>query len=239
MTFFAQLALVVSLWLLVGRAAADDTPPGYREAIDEALAELSQHHYEEARALFARAHGLYPNARTLRGLGFADFELRHYVACIEQLTAALEERERPLDAALRADTEHLLARARTFVGRVELEARPAAFSLLVDGAERPLGELTLDPGQHQLELFAAGYEPERRTVNVAGGSTQTLTVVFMHGAPSRDAPRRLVRNPWLWTALGAVVAGAAVGTYFALRDPGAKTEAPWGGSAGLSLGGGR
>lgn len=232
-----RLVVVAVLWLLSARLAAQD-PAGYRETIDEALGELNAQHYEEARALFARAHELYPNARTLRGLGHAEFELRHYVACIEQLEAALAAREKPLDGALRADTERLVARARTFVGTVEVDAKPAASQLVVDGEARGTGPLLLDAGSHQLEIFSTGFAPERRRVEVRGGALQTLTVVFLR-EESRHERRRVARSPWLWSAVGLVIAGAAVGTYFALRDPREKAEAPSGGSVGMALGGGK
>ncbi|MEY4512912.1 MAG: hypothetical protein RLZZ450_5034 [Pseudomonadota bacterium] len=51
--------------------------PGYRETIAEALIEYEAHNYLEARTLFERAHKLYPNARTLRGLAVVAFELRN------------------------------------------------------------------------------------------------------------------------------------------------------------------
>src|SRR5688572_888187 len=53
--------------------------PDYKRAVEEALKEYGLGHFEEARSLFRRAHGIYPNARTLRGLGMVEFELRHYV----------------------------------------------------------------------------------------------------------------------------------------------------------------
>src|SRR5688572_7254192 len=59
--------------------------PDYKRAVEEALKEYGLGHFEEARSLFRRAHGIYPNARTLRGLGMVEFELRHYVRASQLL----------------------------------------------------------------------------------------------------------------------------------------------------------
>jgi hypothetical protein len=63
--------------------------PGYREAIDEALAEYAAQNFLEAMSMFARAHKLSPSARTLRGLGSASFELHRYSESVSFLEQAL------------------------------------------------------------------------------------------------------------------------------------------------------
>jgi hypothetical protein len=71
-------------------------PAGYAALIDEALAEHQALNFEEARTLFAKAHAIFPNARTLRGMGMMEFELRDYAAGAEQLEQALASQVRPL-----------------------------------------------------------------------------------------------------------------------------------------------
>src|SRR5688572_29305605 len=92
--------IVFSLTLLAAApAAAQDAPPaGYRAVIDEAIAESGASRWEEARALFRRAHGMYPNARTLRGIGMSSFELRDYVGAYRALGEALASTVQPLTA---------------------------------------------------------------------------------------------------------------------------------------------
>lgn len=87
------------------------------------------------------------HARTLRGLGLADFELRDYVACVQHLDAALRSNVRPLEHELRTETEALRARAAGFVGRLTLRAQPEASRLLVDGAQAdwPVAPLLFKP----------------------------------------------------------------------------------------------
>ncbi len=227
-------------------AASASDPPGYRKAIDEAIREFSDHNFVEARALFARAHELSPSARTERGLGMAEFELKNYGACVMHLEAALASPVRPLSEKLRADTERMLERANAFVARYVLDARPAVSSVKLDGLAvelRPGRVLLVKVGEHVIELSAQGYQPERRRISVkTGGEQRTLSIVFAkpvereqpaeHAAPAR----RWYKSPWLWTAVAVAAAGGATGTALGLhnRDPG--TAPANGGSSNTVLG---
>lgn len=214
----------------------DVEPGGYRELVDEALREYAAGNYEEARSLFARAHEVFPNARTHRGLGMAEFELRNYEASIEHLEAALHATVRPLEDKLRLDTERLLARARNFVSRLTIETKPTATALLVDGS--PVtnaygAPLLLRVGDHVIEAQAHGYLSEKRRISAKGGDVQTLTIIFgLPSSPSSDAgrERRWYRSPWLWTAAGAIVAGGVTAGVLATRPnerPRAQTDTYW------------
>lgn len=213
-------------------------PPGYAPLIDEAVAEATRANFMEARALFARAHALYPNARTLRGLGMMSYELRAYAESISYYEQALLSNERPLDAELRADAEAQLNRARRFVAELKFALTPPATRISVDGVPALIGAsglLRLDPGHHTLLFEAAGYRSETRSVNVRGGESLVWTVLLplasgsaasappdtgVDTLPSGPEPKRddkarpLVKNPWLWTgvvlAAGAIAAGVAV-----------------------------
>jgi len=242
MALLFRLGLICLLWLVSARLEAQTEPPGYRETVDEALSELSAQHYEEAQALFARAHELYPNARTLRGLGFTEFERRHYVACIQFLERALTAREKPLEGVLREETERLIGRAKNFVGYVTVDTKPAATQVRVDGLDTDERTLLLDAGRHQVELFGPGFSPERRTIDVHSGERKVLTVVFARPESTGghdDAPRKKswARSPWLWSAVTLAVAGAVVGTYFGLHGRSPPTAEPYGGSTAIQLGG--
>jgi hypothetical protein len=200
---------------------------------------------------------LFPNARTHRGLGFTEFELRNYGDCIEQLEAALASDVKPLTERLRKDTVQVLARARNFVARVVLEAEPRPTRVLVDDVPVEVnegGSVLLRVGEHVIELRAAGFAPERRKLSLKGGEEQVLRVVFSRPADveqavtatsaapdtgvKADAPprKRWYRSPWLWTAVGVVVVGAAAGTAVALAPGGGSASGP-DGSSGQGVGG--
>jgi len=211
-------------------AAADEPeradPAGYAALIDEALIEHQAGHFEEARTLFARAHAIFPNARTLRGMGMMEFELRDYAASAAHLEQALASHTRALTGELRESTAVLLARAEGFVGKLALAVEPPDARVLLDGVvvevvpDRPL---MLNFGDHTLELSAPGYERETRKVALRGGDAQSMRVELTpegtgegsgaaspvaDGGPGDEGPGAL---PWVLVgAGGALMIGGGV-----------------------------
>jgi hypothetical protein len=224
-------------------------PPGYREAVDAAIAEYEGGNFAESRALFARAHALFPNARSLRGLGMADFELRNYASSIDYLQQALASPVKALEGELRAETEQLLARARGFVGRFRLSLQPADAAVTLDGSGVPPGataQLVLAVGDHTLEVSAVSRVSERRVLRVTGGEDATLEFNLPEQAaitpqavtssePSTQSSSSLLASPWLWAAVGVVVVGAAVGIGLAASSGGTHTAGIDTGTSGVSL----
>lgn len=221
--------------------APSPEPAGYREAIEHALNELRLEHYSEARAMFARAHTLFPNARALRGIGLAEFAQRRYVDSIEHLEQALAHPVRPLAEQLRSETEELVARARGYVTQLQLSVRPAHAEVTVDGAPlvSPTRPQLLSAGEHVIGIECAGYRRQERRVSALGGDVQR---VFVNLEPlpadlssTAEQGRRLGKNPWLWSGIGAVVAGAAItATVLATRkEP--RTEPPYGGGSDVVI----
>jgi hypothetical protein len=211
----------------------------YTALIEEALSEVRDNHFVEARALFARAHALYPNARTLRGLGMMSYELRAYAESIDFFEQALSSDEKPLDASLRKDAEALMKRARRFVATLRLAVNPPNLQVTVDGKDArvtPVGALRVDAGTHTLGFHAPGYDSQNRKLDVRGGETLVWTITLTLSAPTpapmlvstpepREQPavpaprpadqplkerRKLYKNPWLW--IGVVVAAGAIAT---------------------------
>jgi hypothetical protein len=232
-----------------GPAASE--PPGYRAAVDAAISEHEAGHFAESRALFARANALFPNARTLRGLGMAEFELRNYDGSVDYLQRALASTIKPLEGELRTETEKLLARARGFVGRFRLTFQPSNASLTLDGTLVPPSDATalvLSVGDHQLQVSADGYTSEQRSLRVTGGEDATLEFVLLQPTvsgpvaattaptPAAEPSRSVLASPWLWVAVGAVAIGAGVGIGVAAASSGGAHVADAnGGNTGVVL----
>lgn len=218
--------------------APEEESADYRQAVEEAVREFDARNYAEARALFRRAHALFPNARTERGLGFAEFELRNYPAAITHLQAALHSNVKTLSDELRPETEQLLARAQTFVGRVYVDAKPKPNVLTIDGvAVEPQGggDLVLAVGEHLLEVRAQGFVAERRKLSIQGGEAERITILLAQqeaAAPpkAKETHKSWYKSPWLWASVGVVVAGAAAATGIVLTRSDEPSE-PYGGSA--------
>jgi tetratricopeptide (TPR) repeat protein len=170
------LTITLSLACATGTAQADRASE-YKALTDAAVEEHGLGHYEEARALFSRAHAIDPNARTLWGMGIAAFEARQYVDAIELLEAARKDERKPLTSAQRKQTESLLERSRNFVVRVPIRVEPANAQVSIDGRVMEPGQegvVTLDAGTHQVVVSAPGYEEITRSMRWSAGDADPL-----------------------------------------------------------------
>ena len=158
-----------------------DADARYRSALKDALAEYDASHFEEARILFRRAHEINPNARTLRSIGMASFELRDYVEAVRTLSASLVETRKALSLDQRAHVQGLLERSRMFVDIYTLKISPADARVLIDGRapdSEPDGTLLLGFGSHNLEVSKPGFVLRTLVVNVHGGERKDLTMTL-------------------------------------------------------------
>lgn len=144
----------------------------YRELVEKALQEYALGHWPEARVFFSDAHALWPNARTLRGLGMTCYEGRSYVEAIGFLEQALESPTQPLTPRLATEAQGILAQAKRFVAPTFIDTSPERTELSLD--EQPLkrqkdGAVLLNPGEHVLQVASPGYQTERRTLHAEAG----------------------------------------------------------------------
>jgi tetratricopeptide (TPR) repeat protein len=224
------------------------SPAGYDAAIDVALAEFERGNFVEAREQFLRAHKIFPNARTLRALGKAEFELKSYADAVTHLQLALDSVVRPLTTQQRLETQVLLERAQRHLARYTFITVPSDAQLTLDGIVPPLDahrSLLLSEGEYRLEVRADGYVPLQRELKVTGGLDERLSLELTALATELPAPvlpvetqqaeaQPLRRKWWLWTGLAAVVvAGAATAVVLSMHKPDeARAD---GGSTGVVL----
>ncbi len=116
--------------------------------------------------------------------------------------------------------------------RARLHVETATPNAIVTLDGRALGappiDTELDPGEHVVEVGAPGYSSLRRTVNLsAGEATRWQPELTATGGDP------ILTSPWLWIALGVVLAGTGLGLGFGL---GSGTEEPYVGDLGLVTG---
>lgn len=180
------VVLVFLLAGLTGAAQAEDSlapdlDARYRSSLKEALAEYDANHFEEARILFRRAHEINPNARTLRSIGMASYELRDYVAAVRTLSAALVDPRKPLSADQRTHVQGLLEKSRMYVDIYTLKISPADARVLIDGRApdaEPDGTVLLGFGSHNVEASKPGYGMRTLPLNVRGGERKELAMTL-------------------------------------------------------------
>lgn len=172
------LLCVLPAWTLHAQEPASQD---YATLVREAVLAQQDGDYGRAIALFQAAHQRSPNARTLRGLGVAEFLAGQPVSAIAHLEAALTHPEKPLDAELRKAVEELLVRARSQVASYRLETSPEGVMAVVDGGEpqpaRGLS-LVLAPGEHELVLSVEGYLSETLELKAQAGTREVLRVAL-------------------------------------------------------------
>jgi tetratricopeptide (TPR) repeat protein len=147
-----------------------DDKAGYQKIIREGVAEYQAGRFEEALSLFRRAHEMSPSSRTFRGIGMASFELRDYVTAVRGLSAALQDKRKPLSSEQRKDAQGLLDRSLVFVDVYAVKLLPRTARLLVDGRTpelEPDGTLLLGFGVHAFEASASGWAKLSRSVEPA------------------------------------------------------------------------
>jgi tetratricopeptide (TPR) repeat protein len=232
-------------------SASAPSPAGYEAAIDLALAEFEKGKFAEAREQFLRAHKIFPNARTLRALGKAEYELKSYADALTHLQLALDSQVRPLTSPQRVEAQLLVERARRHLARYSFVTAPPTAELTLEGSVPLLDashSLLLREGTYALEVRAEGFITLQRELQVLGGVDERLSLQLTPLASELPAPvlpldaplnthseaRPLRRKWWLWTGLAAVVvAGAATAVVLSMRSPG--QAAATGGSTGVVL----
>jgi hypothetical protein len=176
------LLLILSC-LITQHAAAQGAPKTdsaeYRELIRKALEEYELGNWAEAKLFFSDAHRLFPNARTLRGLGLVAYSLRDYVSATDQLAQSLSSNVRPLTKELRGSTQQILEQSRRFEARLSVAVVPRDATLRVDD-EPPVkdasGKVRVNPGLRELIVSRQGYRSETRRVSLDAGAERPITI---------------------------------------------------------------
>jgi tetratricopeptide (TPR) repeat protein len=229
------------------RAAEDDPGDGeapavkksYRKAIKDGVAEYDARRFEEALGYFRKAHDIYPNARTYRGIGMASFELRDYVTAVRNLTAALEDQRKPLSPDQRKETEDLIERCRLFVAIFTLKIFPPTAQVTVDANPvelEPDGTMMLGLGVHNVEARLKGYRTRSQSVPVRGGERKELQIVLdpvaslqpkalpstfsptaAEPSVAESTPKRKTSTAWFVAGGAAAAAAIGAGVYWGLQ----------------------
>lgn len=229
-----------------GRSAAEDDP------ISRGLQLRKEGRDEEALPFFQRGVREQGAPRAFGQLGTCEQALGLWVGAEAHITEALAHPRDPWvqknETALKTALEYIQAR----LGSIEVWGKPAGARVSIDG--EAVGVLPLAKparaavGQRKLAVEAAGYQPERRTVDVSAGALVREHVV-LQSATMAEQPKINVAPPsdngggnalppdplppppaddgaiyqrwWFWVAVGAVaVAAGGTAYYFATRNDG-------------------
>lgn len=200
----APSILVLALLALAGSAHAQTDPDGAREAFAEGIEAAADARWERARERFAASYALEPKVAALYNLATALRALGRHREARDALDRVLTDPDAREDVRDSARTMRAEEQAR--IARLVLALDPAAVRVRIDGrprrdtGERPLG-LEVDPGPRALDVEREGSRPYRWSGRLAPGEERRLEVALQDDAPVR----RVVKSPWLWVGVGAVL----------------------------------
>jgi tetratricopeptide (TPR) repeat protein len=202
------------------------TDSRYAKLVADAVSAFDAGKFEASREMLRQAHAIRPNARTLRGMGLASFEMGSYALALVDLEAALAETRQPMSAEQREEVEKLRSEADALTARYAIEGMPQDAKLTVDEAPPvwdAAGLLVLEQGTHLLAVTSGVDIVRRYQVEARGGERSELDVsppaaasIAQSAQSTSDAaPIRLaIEAPvhtWPRSGIPNVVAYAALG----------------------------
>ncbi|MEA2697493.1 MAG: hypothetical protein QOI66_1764 [Myxococcales bacterium] len=228
----SSITVIAFLFASISARAADQPDTAqYRNLLADAVSEYDARRFDEARALFRRANDLSPNARTLRGIGMASFELRDYVEAYRALQASLADKRKPLTDSQRRQVEGLMEKTKAFTAHFAIHPLPLDATVRVDGDVPVIdgdGRITLGLGRHTISVDAVGRIAEVRDIHVFGGENRDLDFrlrLVEQPLPANPAPNEpLPPQPppatdneshrshvgWWFAGSGALAVGAVI-----------------------------
>lgn len=212
--------------------AAADPEARMTARYEAGLEAAKKERWEDAYGAFLDAWRAREHPQIAANLGRAALKTGRPREAAERLTYFLRE-AKEISPEDRAQTERMLAEARTQVGTLMLRVNRVGVELALDGVvlgKAPIGgEVFVDPGQRMVEARAPGQAPARVEVEVRAGSTHHVGLWLPEaGGPEKGAaqPREAkeqgaagiaaLRGPILGAGIAATVVAAGLGTGLAL-----------------------
>ena len=204
-------------------APATDTDEA-RQHFADGLKLYKDGDFDAALVQFERAYAIKPNYKVLYNIGQAYFQLREYVEARDNMARYLKDGAAAIDPERQAAVTKDLADLETRVAKVTLTVNVAGATVLVDGKKvgtTPLSEpISVSEGQRTISVEAPNRGARERSIRVAGGEQQTLSLTFDEvpspvvaaktGAPEQPQQAGLGAGFWS-TAIGAAALGAGAG----------------------------
>jgi Tetratricopeptide repeat len=225
-----MLAFFVGVDAGIARAAPEDPTANRNEAKrlrDLGAAAMEQGKFADAVEAFQQAYEIYPTPNLRYNLAWALAEVGRFAEAVD----AFEEFLATAPAADPGARERATARLRELesrIARLEVVVAPADAVISIDGQPPRLPRMAgipVMPGARRVVAERLGYARRSERVTLAAGEHRRIEWMLALSAtpapaqsPAIAATARTDRKGapvykkwWLWTAVGVVAAGAAVG----------------------------
>ena len=166
---------------------------------------------------FRRSYEISKNYRILYNIGQVNQQLGNYTKALAALEGYLREGEDEVEEARRAEVVANIALLRKRVAHVRVISNVPAPEVLVDGfpvETSTAATITVDPGDHRIDLRKPGYQPGGTVVALAAGDTSEVRLNLVRIPQATRVTLAPIRRParptaWLWLGWTTTVATAA------------------------------
>ena len=187
------VAVLTAVLVLSASPARAATDAEQAEALIREGVKLRAHDSApQALPLFEKAYQVSRTPRTAAQLGLCEQDLGYFVEAERYLTEALAAPDHPWVAKNKATLKKSLDTARASIGELALTLSPAGAEVSLNG--KPVDKallgapLRLGKGPVDVEVRAAGYQPARETVTIAGGKREPRTYALVPEPAKPAAP---------------------------------------------------
>ncbi len=174
-------------------ASSASTPPAARGAGDEkeeamqrfkrAVELYEEQDYRAALIEFRQAFKLAPSYKLLYNIGQSCYQIQDYVCALKSLEGYVNEGKQDIPAARKTQVDDDIARLRTRVGRVSVNANVIGASITIDdvpAGSTPLEEpIIANIGRRKIVVTKEGRAPVTQMVDVAGATVTNVDVNLM------------------------------------------------------------
>jgi len=226
------LALAAALFIatsapVVVHAQSDENRKAARSAYALGQKLFAEDRFEESKAAFEEAFAAVPNPVVLKSIAECEARLKQVGAAIDSFERFLKEQPESKD---RADIEAKLEELRKTPAVLVLHSDPPGAAIRLNGqpgaGATPI-EITVPPGEHNVELSADGYDAATKTVVAGPGERAevrlTLTALPPTAEPVAEPDITLSADDFggsddegssvaLWVTGSVAVVGLAAGT---------------------------
>lgn len=207
----------------VAVAADRGEPPEVDALISQGLELRRQNHPELALPIFEKAYELSQTPRTEGHLGLVLATLDRFLEAEQHLGGALGARRNAWVVKNRPMLEDTLAKVRTHIAQITVDATPNGATVTVGGQRAGTAPLPapvrVSAGDVEIQVAAAGYLTANRSLRVSGGE-HVRVVVGLEKTSASSSPPGVAMNT------GVAAAPSAGSTPGGAPDEGQEGAAP-------------